>query len=128
MSSQRELAAFLFFKWNQDDSNKELAPGEQQYYLKVSQQVIDACSDILVNLENVDNSGSELQWYMYEVGKRYFGTTKDELNFWFKCIYTVVFQTITGPRIGEFIYIFGIEEFLDKLEKRLYNPFEFNYK
>lgn len=124
MFRKNVIAAYLFNIWDTEpDVNRQLTSDEVSWYNDTSNRIIRAVTDLFLELPNVDDTEADIQWLLYEIGKRHFGTGKNELNFWFRCIYTIMFGTTTGPRIGTFIHIFGVENFLNRLEFRLQNPF-----
>ncbi len=120
-----EIAAYFFYIWDTDqDQNRELNREEVSWYLDTANKFMGGVSDLLMNLSFLrEDSEEEIQYYLYEVGKKWFGIKK-ELLLWFKCLYSIFFGYSDGPRIGTFIHIFGIEPFLNKLEIRVNNPFE----
>jgi len=122
----QSIAAYMFYVWDkEEDVNRPITAEETQWYRDCAQRFLDATTDLFLLLPNVERDEVEIQALMYDIGKRYYGAGKDQLNFWFKNIYTVMFGKEVGPRIGVFICLFGIDEFLDKLEKQIDNPFGF---
>ena len=121
----KSIAAYLFYVWDagQEDQNRELTKQEVDYYHSLARKLIEATYDIKDHLLKNEDT----QFYLYEVGKKYFGTEKHELLLFFKCLYTIFFGYSNGPRIGVFIDIFGKENFLKKLEIRMNNPFGFSF-
>lgn len=104
-------------------TNAEYGSPDHRYnYLDLADKVILGITELFLNLENVIAEEKEIQYYLYEVGKQYFGLSKDDLNLWFKCLYAILFGYENGPRIGVFINLFGIPEFLDKLEENCTRP------
>ena len=53
----------------------------------------------------------ELQQLVYDLGNE----AKFELKDWFKCLYQSILGTETGPRIGSFIAIYGIQNTINKM-------------
>ena len=49
----------------------------------------------------------EIQTQVYEVGKRH---SFENLKSWFKALYETLLGQPTGPRMGSFIALYGIEE------------------
>ncbi len=60
--------------------------------------------------------GEELQKLVYAVGKE---RGFDPLRDWFRCIYEVVFGASQGPRFGGFIALYGIQDTIALIERRL---------
>ncbi|MEX0595072.1 MAG: hypothetical protein WD512_01140, partial [Candidatus Paceibacterota bacterium] len=67
----------------------------------------------------------QVQFQLYEIGKRHFSEEKSFLKLWFQCLYSVFFGTQNGPRMGEFINIYGMDLFLEGLKERCKNPMRF---
>ena len=65
--------------------------------------------DLLKTLSAIpkESKGSEIQTEVYEVGKRH---EFDDLKAWFKCLYEILLGQSTGPRMGSFIALYGLEE------------------
>ena len=68
-----------------------------------------ALEDLLHTLAAIPNGsdGAEIQTVVYEVGKRH--EFKD-LKAWFRCLYETLLGQSTGPRMGSFIALYGLEE------------------
>ena len=54
-----------------------------------------------------DARAEDIQTQVYEVGKRH---DFDDLKAWFKALYETLLGQATGPRMGSFIALYGIEE------------------
>ncbi|WP_119421965.1 lysine--tRNA ligase [Desertibaculum subflavum] len=68
-----------------------------------------ALSDLLAMLEQIGGGADAeaLQNEVYEIGKRHgFANLRD----WFKALYEVLLGQETGPRMGSFIALYGVEE------------------
>jgi lysyl-tRNA synthetase class 1 len=78
----------------------------------------NALKDLLKTLANLPagSNGSEIQTQVYEVGKRH---AFEDLKAWFKCLYEILLGQTTGPRMGSFIALYGIEETKVLIEKVL---------
>ena len=68
-----------------------------------------ALIDLHARLEKISNSTGrdELQSLVYAVGKE---NNFEQLKDWFTAIYEILLGTRTGPRLGGFISLYGIEE------------------
>jgi len=68
-----------------------------------------ALEDLLDTLGAVveGSEGSEIQSEIYEVGKRH---EFENLRAWFKCLYETLLGQSSGPRMGSFIALYGLEE------------------
>jgi lysyl-tRNA synthetase, class I len=77
-----------------------------------------ALQDLLEALSTVPEGaeGSDIQTEVYAVGKAHeFENLKD----WFKALYEILLGQSTGPRMGSFIALYGIEETKALIEKVL---------
>jgi lysyl-tRNA synthetase class 1 len=68
-----------------------------------------ALEDLLNTLSAIPlgSEGVEIQTEVYEVGKRH---GFEDLKAWFKCLYEILLGQSTGPRMGSFIALYGLEE------------------
>ena len=68
-----------------------------------------ALEDLLNTLRDISSEakGSEIQKKVYEVGKRH---EFDDLKAWFRSLYEILLGQSTGPRMGSFIELYGLEE------------------
>ena len=68
-----------------------------------------ALEDLLHTLGAIPNGsdGAEIQIEVYEVGKRH---EFEDLKAWFRCLYETLLGQPTGPRMGSFIALYGLEE------------------
>ena len=57
----------------------------------------------------------ELQQLVYDLGNQ----ASFELKDWFKCLYQSLLGTTTGPRMGSFIAIYGVENTIKLIEGAL---------
>ena len=68
-----------------------------------------ALEDLLNTLRDISSQakGSEIQKKVYEDGKRH---ELDDLKAWFRSLYEILLGQSTGPRMGSFIELYGLEE------------------
>lgn len=69
-------------------------------------------------LESMDvNDGAEkFQYIVFEVGKKYFASN---LKSWFQLLYESLLGQKDGPRMGSFIEIYGLQNFLNLIKEHL---------
>lgn len=79
---------------------------------------IDALKDLKAALEGFDKSATaeDIQTQVYEIGKKYFA---EDLKGWFKVMYETMLGQSTGPRMGSFIALYGINESKDLIDAAL---------
>ena len=77
---------------------------------------IDECLEFFydrVNEHITDESPAEdIQYWAYEAGKVHFSS---DLRFGFRAAYQVIMEQDSGPRLGEFIKLRGVEEILERI-------------
>jgi lysyl-tRNA synthetase, class I len=73
-------------------------------------------ADILLSLLNVNIDGGEIQKIAYDIGKKYMS---DDLKSWFSAIYQVVLGQESGPRIGNFIKLYGVQNFANLVQEKI---------
>ena len=91
-------------------------------YLKINKESINVFKDLCSMLQNIDTklSSEEIQTKIYEIGKNH---NFKNLREFFKLIYQVLLGQDTGPRLGSFIKVFGIEKTYKLIEKNI-NDFQ----
>ena len=67
---------------------------------------------------NRDASADDFQTTVFEVGKRFY---RDDIKQWFKLLYGVLFGTENGPKMGSFISLYGVENFVQLINQRSNN-------
>ncbi len=77
-----------------------------------------ALEDLLKTLGTLPegSEGSDIQTEVYEVGKRH---DFEDLKAWFKCLYEILLGQSTGPRMGSFIALYGLDETKALIQKVL---------
>tara|TARA_B100001250_G_scaffold3514_1_gene2966 strand:- start:1947 stop:2585 length:639 start_codon:yes stop_codon:yes gene_type:complete len=78
--------------------------------------VFENIRDVLKNKINEDTSSEEIQTLLYEVGKNH---EFENLKEFFKLVYQVLLGQEQGPRLGSFIKLYGVEETIKIIEKKL---------
>lgn len=61
-------------------------------------------------------SSEEIQSIVFEIGKRYY---PNELKKWFETLYGVLFGSESGPKMGTFISLYGVENTINLINERL---------
>jgi lysyl-tRNA synthetase class I len=119
-----QLAAYLFVKEFKEDENAELSADQMAEFQERARKISDALGFLVYWLRELDpRTEAEVNTLVYDAGKRYYGTSKEELRAFFKDLYLVIFEKTQGTRVPTFIFLAGIETFCNKIEKTLVNPF-----
>lgn len=71
-----------------------------------------------LNIGIEDPSSQEYMRACYDAAKRTFGEDKKAIRTYFRWLYLVVFEYENGPRWGEFIHIYGVDEFTRLVMRR----------
>lgn len=64
----------------------------------------------------------EIQAVFYSYAKSCFGEDKKEIRQFFIYLYQIVTDTSSGPRWGQFVMIYGLDNFIEKLQSRFSDP------
>ena len=77
-----------------------------------------ALTDLKECLQKLPSSVSaeEIQVQVYEVGKKHYLT---ELKTWFNTLYEILLGQSTGPRMGSFIALYGVQETVSLIDDAL---------
>jgi lysyl-tRNA synthetase class 1 len=90
-------------------------------YRQITQNEKNAMIYLKQKLQNVNNidarDGKILQNIIYEVGRE-FGY-ENNMKDWFSCFYQTLFGQESGPRMGSFIALFGINNFIKMIDDRI---------
>lgn len=79
--------------------------------------------DLLTNLVSLpDPTKEDIQFEFYEAAKRTFGDNKGSIREFFQLIYQLILMSPSGPRLGEFVEILGVDRFIAVLEARFIKP------
>jgi len=123
MISMKTLAAYYYFQDNKHlDVNEEI-DGDIEFYRSEAEKVILWINDVMNINPSINEEG--LTFEIYEITKKYFGVDGKAIRHGFQRIYQLLFETVTGPRLPVFIYIFGVKEFQNLLQTKASNPFSF---
>ena len=78
--------------------------------------------EALLDLKNIllktpqDATADDIQNVVFEVGKRFYA---DNLREWFFTLYKILFGTESGPRMGSFVTLYGIQNTIKLINERL---------
>ncbi|MCK5041415.1 MAG: lysine--tRNA ligase [Sphingomonadales bacterium] len=101
--------AINFYKDFVHPTKKYRAPDDRE------KQALEDLVEILDGLpENTD--GSDIQTAIYDIGKKY---EFENLRDWFKALYEILLGQPQGPRMGNFIALYGVKESKALIESAL---------
>lgn len=96
--------------------------------LEYSKRFIERTRELLIDLEirsnhlNDDESvSSQYMVLFYDAAKDIYDHDKKMIREYFRRLYLVAFGYPDGPRWGEFVEIYGVENFIDLIHDRLEN-------
>lgn len=75
------------------------------------------CLEELV-LDPAEPAGPQYMTLVYDAAKETFDHDKTQLRTFFRWLYLVVFQFEDGPRWGDFIDVYGVENFVALVRRR----------
>lgn len=81
---------------------------------------LNELKEVLSAAENLEHEPKELQNLVLQVAKNH-GFDKTNMREWFLTLYQVLLGQDQGPRLGSFISLFGIENFVKLIEEKLRN-------
>lgn len=94
---------------------KDFIEPNRKYVIPTHQQKI-ALEALVIELQKTtDTSAEYLQNITFEVGKRFYNDIKE----WFVTIYSVLFGTVSGPKMGSFISLYGIQNTIKLINKKI---------
>lgn len=112
-----------------EEQNQWYAPRGASESVVDSEQVknfIIGTGSLLAALQGLQQRGElteeNIQFQFYEFAKATFGTEKAEIRQFFLYLYQMMTNTPNGPRWGQFVMIFGLDNFVEKLQDRFSNP------
>ena len=94
------------------EPNKKYRPATEQ-----EAKILMELSDGLTQFKGKKDIEKSLEEYCYDVGKKYYGTEK--LRDFFAMFYNVLLGQENGPRLPNFILIYGIEKTQEMINKNL---------
>lgn len=76
-----------------------------------------AITDLIGSLKKIskESSADEFQNICFEIGKKHFENVRE----WFLTLYGVLFGSESGPKMGSFISLYGIQNTIDLLDERI---------
>jgi lysyl-tRNA synthetase class I len=140
ISTVKQLASYFFFVEYFDDNLKVLSEKERIEYTDQAEKFIRCMQELPDEFDRTLGANwkdyevyknieeEKIQECFYNVGKKNYGTEKAQLLQFFRHIYMVMFGKQTGPRIGTFVKIIGVEYFIDNLKFHMEHPYDFVVK
>jgi lysyl-tRNA synthetase class I len=108
MNDLATLSGYLYIRGLiEEDYNYDAA-------LSFTRQVSDCLDMFVTTLNNIrdDQTEEEIMAEVYEAGKLHFS---GNLRLWFRILYQILMKEENGPRLGQFIKIFGVDNVLDRV-------------
>lgn len=128
--SPQLLAAHLFLQEAErmpvdaPDEWFEPRSGETAGYLDRVTQFLEAMDEVLDRIQDLPQGtpDEDIQFHFYEAGKSVYGEDRRALREFFRLTYLFLLNSFSGPRLGQFVAIQGIPEFVAMVHDRLTNP------
>jgi lysyl-tRNA synthetase class I len=122
------LAAYLYMRLGEQmpaDAPNEwfLQPDPFTADMRRLGRFIVQVEEMLLNLEELvldpaEPAGPQYMTLVYDSAKETFDHDKTQLRTFFRWLYLVVFQFEDGPRWGDFIEVYGVENFVALVRQR----------
>ena len=122
------LAAYLYMRLGEqmpEDAPDEwfLEPDPFTVDLSRLRRFIVMTEVLLIDLEQLEldpaqPAGPQYMTLVYDAAKDVFDHDKTQLRTYFRWLYLVVFQREEGPRWGDFIDVYGVENFIALVRQR----------
>lgn len=85
-------------------------------FIVETELMLDALSDL--ELSSDEPASSQYMSLFYDAARTVFDNDRTQLREYFRWLYLVVFQREDGPRWGEFVDIYGVDEFCNLVRTR----------
>jgi lysyl-tRNA synthetase class I len=132
MYDNNRISAFLYMHLSEPMPDAGCTEAEFEQWATGTDDIEQLRNEVLVFVASTHNliEGLRLEYYtaepdymkvFYDVAKETFGEDKRSIFLYFKMLYLVVFEKPTGPRWGDFVKIYGLHNFIEKLTDRLNN-------
>jgi lysyl-tRNA synthetase class 1 len=77
----------------------------------------ELCEKLVVSCQLLVVSSDELQKIVFEVGRNH--GYEQKMRDWFLALYQILLGQDQGPRMGSFIALFGVENFVKLVEEKI---------
>lgn len=139
MSSDVNTLAAYFLNEDSDSLERNLdlpehvhADDEILFYRNVATKVLGWFEDYryacLFRFYNKEPTEPEMTAFIYDITKNNFGEDGAAVRNGFRRLYQLLFKSDKGPRLPIFIMLLGPQVFLNLLDTRIKNPFDFPEK
>ncbi len=81
----------------------------------IQTQALQALKESLAGIPS-DTSSEDIQTILFDIGKSFY---PNELKKWFETLYSVLFGTDSGPKMGTFISLYGIDNTMALITERI---------
>jgi len=93
-------------RWSEGTDDLQIRIEEVESFIRETGELLRE-----LNISIEEPSSQEYMRACYDAAKRTFGEDKKAIRAYFRWLYLVVFGYENGPRWGEFIHIYGVDEF-----------------
>jgi lysyl-tRNA synthetase class I len=109
----------LIERWSEGRDDVNIDVDQVVIFINETVELLRQLEDL--ELDPNEDAASQYMRLFYEAAKRTFNYDKSQIRTYFRWLYLVVFQKPDGPRWGEFVEIYGVDEFINKVEDRFSN-------
>ena len=87
--------------------------------IETVERFLDDVQLLCDRLLNTDPADYMIEFF--DAARRTFDGDKSKIRIWFQWLYIIVLQTTSGPRWGDFVQVYGAENFDEKVRLRLFD-------
>ena len=123
--SIRELATYLWMYDVGADENAIMNSDISHKYMKMASELSHSWrNSSMIFVKTISEPSQEMcNKFVYDAGNRFAETTSTDTKTFFRYTYITLFGKEQGPRLPTFINLFGIDNFLNLLDKKMRDPF-----
>lgn len=111
----RVLQTYFYLIEGAEDSTSADARSEEQIL-----EFVEGLNELVGALQTYEYDTEEvIQSLFYDQAKATFGESKADIRDFFKMLYMFLFQRTSGPRWGQFVHIFGVDQFVDLCMRKI---------
>lgn len=103
-------------RWSQGTDSLSIDPVYVQRFITETEALLENL--VTLEIDPAEPVGPQYMTLFYNAAKETFDHDKSLIRTYFAWLYLVVFQRNEGPRWGDFVEIYGVENFIAHVEQR----------